>query len=187
MSISGWCKKIQVPLSLDEIDDLLVFSRKMMNKHNFVDNGLRYEGHPDRTIKFWDFNLSEVKNNTIDRIVDYVEKKYKLPLRYPKSYVSVLEFGEGDVLPPHKDIPENQSSSIIIGLIGGFKIRLNDDDTDEIIDEIAYYPGETIILNNSSYKHSGETTKDYKLSFLISIDPEFDINNWFEEQSKGQQ
>jgi hypothetical protein len=178
VAIPGWCKKIQVPVPLD---DLLVFSRKMMLKHKFVDNGLRYEGYPDRTTRFWDFNLSDIKNEAVDQVIDYIQENYQLPLRYPKSYVSILEFGENDVLPPHKDDVDNQIASIIIGLIGGFKIRLNDDNTQEILDEITYYPKEAIVLNNSAYTHSGVTTKGYKLSFLISIDSNFDIDQWFKD------
>ena len=56
------------------------------------------------------------------------------------------------------------------------------DSKDKILDKIEYYPSDVTVLNNAQYIHSGETTDDYKLSLLFSIDPKFDLNKWSHEK-----
>ena len=200
-----WVTPLSIPSDVLDINKLLIFSRKLMTKQKRVQISKeaykeRY-GESEIGIKYWDLKLSEVDNQTVNDLAVWIEENYGLPINYDGSYVSILELNEGDTLPAHMDPYEVQSGSIIVQLIGGFRLKLGPasvgdhgkyydeylqtehDSKDKILDEIEYHPSDAIVLNNAQYIHSGETTDDYKLSLLFSIDPKFDLNRWSHERS----
>ena len=200
-----WVPPLSIPSDVLDINKLLIFSRKLMTKQKRVQISKeaykeRY-GESEIGIKYWDLKLPEVDNQTVNDLAVWIEENYGLPINYDGSYVSILELNEGDTLPAHMDPYEVQSGSIIVQLIGGFRLKLGPasvgdhgkyydeylqtehDSKDKILDEIEYHPSDAIVLNNAQYIHSGETTDDYKLSLLFSIDPKFDLNRWSHERS----
>ena len=200
-----WVTPLSIPSDVLDINKLLIFSRKLMTKQKRVQISKeaykeRY-GESEIGIKYWDLKLPEVDNQTVNDLAVWIEENYGLPINYDGSYVSILELNEGDTLPAHIDPYEVQSGSIIVQLIGGFRLKLGPasvgdhgkyydeylqtehDSKDKILDEIEYHPSDAIVLNNAQYTHSGETTDDYKLSLLFSIDPKFDLNRWSHERS----
>ena len=200
-----WVTPLSIPSDVLDINKLLIFSRKLMTKQKRVQISKeaykeRY-GESEIGIKYWDLKLPEVDNQTVNDLAVWIEENYGLPINYDGSYVSILVLNEGDTLPAHMDPYEVQSGSIIVQLIGGFRLKLGPasvgdhgkyydeylqtehDSKDKILDEIEYHPSDAIVLNNAQYIHSGETTDDYKLSLLFSIDPKFDLNRWSHERS----
>jgi hypothetical protein len=169
-----WCRKFKSPV---ELDPLLVFARKIMLTHNYVGKSA-YELLGKNT-KYWEVKLKNVDNVAVNNLVDYVESIHNLPLRFEKSYVSIWEYGDGDELPPHVDPSISQSASVVVGLIGKFELYLNDSNTNEVIDTVSYIPPEGIILNNTVCKHSGKCLDNYRLGMLFSVDPTFNIQEWF--------
>lgn len=176
MITAKWCRKFTSPVDLDS---LLVFARKIMLTREYVGKSA-YKLLGENT-KYWEIQLQDTNNKAVNDLVDYIENTYNLPLRFDKSYVSIWEYGEGDELPPHVDPDMSQSASVVVGLIGKFELYLNDHDTDKIIDTVSYTPPEAIILNNTVYKHSGKCVDNYRLGMLFSVDPTFNIRNWFNE------
>ena len=177
MEKAYWCKRITVPAPLNQ---LLVWARKRMLTTDYQTKS-DYEVLGENT-KYWDYYISDLDNDKYKVILDLVkiiEDTYGLPLTYNGSYVSIWEYGEGDTLPPHKDPDISQVASVVFGLIGGFEVRLNHEETDEVLEAIQYQPGEGIILNNTIYKHSGECLDGYRLALLFSVNPEFDYKGWF--------
>ena len=200
-----WVTPLSIPSDVLDVNKLLIFSRKLMTKQKRVQISKeaykeRY-GESEIGIKYWDLKLPEVDNQTVNDLAVWIEENYGLPINYDGSYVSILELNEGDTLPAHMDPYEVQSGSIIVQLIGGFRLKLGPasvgdhgkyydeylqtehDSKDKILDEIEYHPSDAIVLNNAQYIHSGETTDGYKLSLLFSIDPKFDLNRWSHERS----
>ena len=199
-----WVTPLTIPAEVLDINKLLIFSRKLMNKQKRVQISKeaykqRY-GESEIGIKYWDLKLPEVNNQTVKDLAVWIEENYGLPINYDGSYVSILELNEGDTLPSHIEPYEVQSGSIIVQLIGGFRLKLGPasvgdhgkyydeylqtehDPKDKVLDKIEYHPPDVIVLNNAQYIHSGETTDDYKLSLLFSIDPSFDLNKWSHEK-----
>ena len=200
-----WVTPLSIPSDVLDVNKLLIFSRKLMTKQKRVQISKeaykeRY-GESEIGIKYWDLKLPEVDNQIVNDLAVWIEENYGLPINYDGSYVSILELNEGDTLPAHMDPYEVQSGSIIVQLIGGFRLKLGPasvgdhgkyydeylqtehDSKDKILDEIEYHPSDAIVLNNAQYIHSGETTDGYKLSLLFSIDPKFDLNRWSHERS----
>ena len=199
-----WVTPLTIPAEVLDIDKLLIFARKLMTKQKNVKISKkaykdRY-GESEIGIKFWDQPLAKVDNRSVNHLAVWIEKNYGLPIKYNGSYVSILELNEGDKLPAHMDPHDVQSGSIIVQLIGGFRLKLGPasigdygkyydeylqtehDSKDKILDKIEYHPSDVTVLNNAQYIHSGETTDDYKLSLLFSIDPKFDLNKWSHEK-----
>ena len=172
----NWCKQITINCDLNH---LLVFAKKQMLNYDWVGNSM-YE-LIDKNSKYWQWNVSDIDNNHIQEMITDISDRYKIPLRFKDSYLSIWEFGEGDKLPPHTDPDMSQSASVVISLIGRFHLRLHDDN-DNILDSIQYGPGQGIILNNTMHRHSGECLDGYRLSLLLSIDPSFPIQEWFNNQ-----
>jgi hypothetical protein len=172
----SWIKKIKINVPVDR---LLVFARKQMLNYGWVGND-RYQ-LIDKNSKYWQWNIADIDNQYVNELIDYIEKTEGLPLRFDSSYLSVWEFGEEDKLPPHTDPDISQSASVVVSLIGRFEVRLNDENTDEILERVVYQPGEAIILNNTVYRHSGECFDGYRLSLLLSVDPKFNIQEWFKK------
>jgi hypothetical protein len=174
MTTENWYKKIKVECNLDQ---LLIFARKQMINNKWVGNNT-YE-LIDQNSKYFECNLNDITDQNIQNMISYIEFEYKIPLRHNNSYLSIWEFGEGDRLPPHTDPDISQSASVVLNLIGRFKLNLHNNNNDNIIDSFQYGPGEGIILNNTMYRHSGECLDGYRLSLLLSVDPKFNIKDWF--------
>jgi hypothetical protein len=136
----------------------------------------------DKNSKYWQWNLNDIDDCNVRDMVTDIETRYCIPINFKNSYLSIWEFGEGDTLPPHTDPDVSQSASVVLCLIGRFEVRLHDEQTDNVIDQITYGPGEGIILNNTVYRHSGECLDGYRLSLLLSIDPNFDVQRWFSSE-----
>ena len=176
MITANWCRTFTSPVDLDP---LLIFARQLMLTHDYVGKAA-YELLGKNT-KYWEVKLCDVDNDAVNSLVDYVEATFNLPLRFNKSYVSIWEYGDGDELLPHIDPNMSQSASVVVGLIGKFELYLNDTDTNEVIDTVAYSPSDGIILNNTICKHSGKCLDNYRLGMLFSVDTAFDIRSWFNE------
>lgn len=174
MTTQNWCKKITVNCDFNK---LLVFARKRMLAYDWVGNST-YQ-LIDKNSKYWQWNIADIDDNNVQTMIADIELRYGVHIKFENSYLSIWEFGEGDTLPPHTDPDISQSASVVLCLIGRFEVRLHNEQTDEILDAIEYGPGEGIILNNTVYRHSGECLDGYRLSLLLSIDPKFDIQNWF--------
>jgi hypothetical protein len=174
MTTVNWCKKIEVECDLNQ---LLVFARKQMLNYDWVGNNT-YE-LIDKNSKYWQWNIKDIDDQNVQTMIYSIENNYKVPIRFENSYLSIWEFGEGDKLPPHVDPDVSQSASVVVSLIGRFELRLHGETGDKVVDVIQYGPGEGIILNNTVHRHSGECIDGYRLSLLLSIDPNFKIKEWF--------
>ncbi len=177
MTTQNWCKKIKINCDFGQ---LLVFARKRMLSYPWLGNST-YE-LIDENSKYWQWNLNDIDDRNVRDMVTDIETRYSIPLNFKNSYLSIWEFGEGDKLPPHTDPDVSQSASVVLCLIGRFEVRLHDEQNDNVIDAITYGPSEGIILNNTVYRHSGECLDGYRLSLLLSIDPNFDVQRWFSSE-----
>ena len=168
MTTANWCKKISTSADLNKLQ---VFARKRMLTSEWVGNNT----YPliAKNSRYWQWSIDKITDDTIQAMITEIQEQHNIPLRFDGSYLSLWEYGEGDSLSPHIDPDISQSASVVIALIGRFEVRLNDNDTEEILDRIQYSPGEGIILNNTKFKHSGECLDGYRLCLLLSVDKNY--------------
>ena len=143
-------------------------------------------------IKKWDYDHGLVETGstfwskkTFDTMPDFekilleIEDRVSIPLISPETYIGFWEYTNHAKLPIHKDGNMAVSQTILLPLIGAFKTYCHDED-DNIIDSVIYEPGCFGILNNTKYKHSGETISGYRLVLTLMISPEFSVINNFD-------
>jgi hypothetical protein len=161
-----------------DVTDLAIKARSYMIPENLkiwnYDHGLLETGS-----NFW-FKKTLDTMPDFEKILLEIENRISVPLISPDTYIGFWEYTEHGKLPIHTDNGQlAESQTVLLPLEGGFKTYLHADN-DSIIDSVIYYPGCFGILNNTKYKHSGETISGHRLVLTLMISPEYSVIDSFD-------
>ena len=187
MDYKNWYKFL--PLNLD-LDNLTAWAQQTMTE---IDPHPQLWTREDKT-----FYRTTAPDDLWHRVNDVFPcaGTYTDPydgLEYGPRSVFIWEYKTKCLLTRHIDGPRGAehgvttgypgTTSMIIPLIGGFTVWIYRDDTDEIADQVTYYPGEIFVFKNWQYWHGGIPTDDYRLALFIfsEADIEAEVMQLFQD------